>query len=102
MNQLKSNALQAMQHNGVLTIGFRRVNDAAVVSVGDTGCGIPEEIRGRIFDPFFTTRAIGEGSGLGLDIARKIVEGHKGRIEVDTEVGAGTTFSVFLPLNNLA
>jgi signal transduction histidine kinase len=99
---LIQNALQAMQHNGVLTIGVRRVNDAAVVSVGDTGCGIPEEIRGRIFDPFFTTRAIGEGSGLGLDIARKIVEGHKGRIEVDTEVGAGTTFSVFLPLNNLA
>ena len=99
---LIQNALQAMQHNGVLTIGVRRVNDAAVVSVGDTGCGIPEEIRGRIFDPFFTTRAIGEGSGLGLDIARKIVEAHEGRIEVDTEVGAGTTFSVFLPLNNLA
>ena len=99
---LIQNALQAMQHDGVLTIGVRRVNDTAVVSVGDTGCGIPEEIRGRIFDPFFTTRAIGEGSGLGLDIARKIVEAHEGRIEVDTEVGAGTTFSVFLPLNNLA
>ncbi|HNF17224.1 MAG TPA: HAMP domain-containing sensor histidine kinase, partial [Leptospiraceae bacterium] len=67
------------------------------VSISDTGVGIPENIRGRIFEPFFTTRPAGEGSGLGLDIVRKIVEKHSGRIEIQTEEGVGTTFSVFLP-----
>ena len=91
------NALQAMKFAGTLTIGIRRVGDEAVVSVGDTGCGIPESIRTKIFDAFFTTKPIGEGSGLGLDIARKIVAKHGGRIEVHSELGVGTTFSVYLP-----
>ncbi|MDC8771239.1 ATP-binding protein [Roseateles albus] len=94
------NALQAMQHQGVLTITIRRDGSAELlVSVGDSGCGIPEAIRGRIFDPFFTTKPVGEGSGLGLDIVKKIVDKHQGRIEVASEVGVGTTFSVYLPLD---
>ncbi|MCV2369090.1 ATP-binding protein [Roseateles oligotrophus] len=93
------NALQAMQHQGVLTIAIRRDGDAElVVAVGDSGCGIPAAIRGRIFDPFFTTKPVGEGSGLGLDIVKKIVDKHQGRIELQSEVGVGTTFSVYLPL----
>ncbi|MDC8771241.1 ATP-binding protein [Roseateles albus] len=92
------NALQAMQHRGVLTISIGREAEALVVSVGDTGCGIPEAIRSRIFEPFFTTKPAGEGSGLGLDIVKKIVEKHRGRIEVQSEVGVGTRFSVILPL----
>ncbi len=92
------NALQAMQGKGTLTIGILREGNEAVVSVGDTGCGIPDAILGKIFDPFFTTKPIGEGSGLGLDISRKIVDKHKGRIAVQSEVGVGTIFSVYLPI----
>ncbi|MBK7000618.1 MAG: GHKL domain-containing protein [Rhodoferax sp.] len=95
------NALQAMEtnenHAGTLTIGVRKEGDNAVVSVGDSGCGIPEEVRSKIFDVFFTTKAVGVGSGLGLDIVKKIIDKHKGRIEVQSEVGVGTTFFVYLP-----
>jgi signal transduction histidine kinase len=95
---LVHNALQAMEHKGTLSLGLRRDGDDVLVSVGDTGCGIPEEIRARIFEPFFTTKPAGEGTGLGLDIVRKIVEKHRGRIELDSEVGRGTTFTVRLPI----
>jgi signal transduction histidine kinase len=91
------NALHAMDYQGVLTVGIRREKDEAVVSVGDSGCGIPESIRVKIFDIFFTTKKVGEGSGLGLDIVKKIIEKHGGRIEVESEVGVGTTFSIYLP-----
>jgi two-component system, NtrC family, sensor kinase len=95
---LVHNALQAMDHKGTLTLGLRREGDEVAVSVGDSGCGIPEEIRARIFEPFFTTKPAGEGTGLGLDIVRKIVEKHRGRIEVESEVGRGSTFTVRLPI----
>ncbi len=92
------NALQAMEHQGTLTVGLRQVGDDVLVSVGDTGSGIAPDILDRIFDPFFTTKKAGEGTGLGLDIVRKIVEKHQGRIHVDSEVGRGTTFTVVLPI----
>lgn len=91
------NALQAMGHKGKLTIGLRQIGNEAVVSITDSGSGIPDEIRGRIFEPFFTTRPAGEGAGLGLDIVKKIVDQHKGRIDIQTEVGVGSTFSIYLP-----
>ncbi len=91
------NALQAMNYHGTLTIGIRKVGDEAVVSVSDSGTGITPEIRKKIFDPFFTTKPQGEGSGLGLGIVRKIIDKHKGRIELESEIGVGTTFSVYLP-----
>ena len=91
------NALQAMNHQGTLTIGIRQEGDSAVVSVGDSGCGIPEELRSKIFDVFFTTKPAGVGSGLGLDIVKKIIQKHHGRIDLQSEVGVGTTFSVYLP-----
>jgi signal transduction histidine kinase len=95
---LVHNALQAMDHKGTLTIGLRRDGDDVLVAVGDTGCGIPDAIRARIFDPFFTTKPAGEGTGLGLDIVRKIIEKHRGGIEVESEVGRGSTFTVRLPI----
>ena len=91
------NALQAMNHQGTLTVGIRRQGNEAVVSVGDSGCGIPDEIRTKIFDVFFTTKPAGEGSGLGLDIVKKIIDKHRGRIDVQSQVGVGTTFRVYLP-----
>jgi signal transduction histidine kinase len=99
---LVHNALQAMDHKGTLTIGLRQEGGNALVSVGDTGCGIPPELRERIFDAFFTTKATGEGTGLGLDIVRKIVEKHGGQIRVDSEVGVGSTFTVSLPIAGVA
>ena len=95
------NALQAMNNQGTLTIGLRQVGEQALVTVGDTGCGIADAIRGRIFDAFFTTKAVGEGSGLGLDIVKGIVEKHGGRIEVESEVGVGSQFMVYLPFAQL-
>jgi two-component system NtrC family sensor kinase len=99
---LVHNALQAMDHKGTLSIGLRREGDWAHVSVGDSGCGIPAEIRERIFDPFFTTKPAGEGTGLGLDIVRKIVDKHGGRIAVDSEPGRGSVFTVSLPIAGVA
>jgi signal transduction histidine kinase len=93
------NALQAMHYQGTMTLALRQFNGEAVVSVSDTGCGIPETIRGKIFDAFFTTKPIGEGSGLGLNIVKKIVEKHQGRIEVQSQEQIGTTISVYLPYN---
>jgi two-component system, cell cycle sensor histidine kinase and response regulator CckA len=69
-----------------------------VVEVRDTGSGIPEAIRGRIFDPFFTTKPAGVGSGLGLSICQRILSGMEGRIEVNSQVGRGSTFRVTLPV----
>ncbi|MEN9864587.1 MAG: hypothetical protein RL748_177, partial [Pseudomonadota bacterium] len=91
------NALQAMQYQGVLGITIRQHLQEVMISISDTGCGIPETIRERIFDAFFTTKPVGEGSGLGLSIIKTIIERHQGRIEIETEVGRGSTFSVFLP-----
>ena len=95
---LVHNALQAMDHKGNLTLGLRRDGDNALVSVTDTGCGMTPDVRERIFDAFFTTKAAGEGTGLGLDIVRKIIEKHGGRIFVESEVGRGSTFTVSLPI----
>lgn len=91
------NALQAMNYQGTLTIRMKQQGKEAVISIADTGPGIPESIRSKIFDVFFTTKAAGEGSGLGLDIVKKIVNKHHGRIEFTTEIGKGTCFYVYLP-----
>ena len=99
---LVHNALQAMDHKGSLTLGLRREGDNALVSVSDTGCGIAPDVREKIFDAFFTTKPAGEGTGLGLDIVRKIVEKHGGRIFVTSEVGRGSTFTVSLPIAGVA
>ncbi|MCP4345145.1 MAG: PAS domain S-box protein [Desulfobacterales bacterium] len=90
------NAIQAMNGRGILKIAVFRQNRQVVVQITDTGCGIPDEIKPRIFKPFFTTKPAGEGSGLGLDIVRKIIDKHQGEIRVQSRPGK-TTFSVLLP-----
>jgi len=97
---LVNNALHAMDYQGTLTVGIKELSDRGelMVYVGDTGHGMNAETREKIFNPFFTTKRAGEGSGLGLDIVKKIIEKHEGRIEVESEVGQGSTFRIFLPL----
>lgn len=91
------NALQAMDNKGKLDISIQKENNGVLVKITDSGPGIPKEIQEKIFQPFFTTKKQGEGSGLGLDICRKIVEKHKGKIWVDSEPGR-TTFLVWIPV----
>lgn len=99
-NNLISNAIHAMNEKGNLTIGIRANNGGKVsVTISDDGCGIPEEHRERIFEPFYTSKNAGEGTGMGLDIAKKIVDKHHGTITFETEVGKGTSFTVVLPVN---
>jgi two-component system, NtrC family, sensor kinase len=71
-----------------------------VISIADTGGGIPEAIRARIFDPFFTTKEVGRGTGQGLSVSRNVVvKGHGGTLDFSTELGSGTTFFVRLPVS---
>ncbi len=85
---------------GKILIQTRSEGDNVLISISDTGCGIPEEIRDRIFDAFFTTKAAGKGTGQGLAIARSIVvDKHFGTLDMDTQVGHGTTFFIRLPVD---
>ncbi|MEQ8468511.1 AAA family ATPase [Coleofasciculus sp. E1-EBD-02] len=93
------NALQAMDNRGTLTIEVTQVNQEAKISITDSGSGIPEEIKSKIFEPFFTTKPAGEGSGLGLDIVKKIIDKHSGHLTVESQLGR-TTFNVFLPIQS--
>jgi C4-dicarboxylate-specific signal transduction histidine kinase len=94
------NALQAMEYKGTLTIDIGVRDNQVLVSITDTGKGIPAEILPKIFQPFFTTKPAGEGSGLGLDIVRKILDKHQGQILVASSIPGKTTFTVFLPIHS--
>lgn len=106
------NAIDAMPHGGVLTVRTSNLNikqksifptsllepgNYVVVTVSDTGTGIPEHIRDKIFEPFFTTKEKGKGTGLGLPMVHGIVKAHNGLINVISEEGRGTTFEIFFP-----
>jgi len=91
------NAMQAMTGGGTLTLQTWEGADGVWVSVADTGGGIPQEQLKRIFEPFYTTKK--RGSGLGLMIVQRIVRAHGGRIELESQVGRGTTFRIGLPLH---
>ena len=89
------NAVQATDPGGSVNVEFDEDDESVTVTVADTGKGIPPEILSNIFRPFFTTK--GEGTGLGLSLAKRIVEDHAGRIEVSSRVGQGSRFSIVLP-----
>ncbi len=105
------NAQHAVEEKGSIAVKTYRSTDPrapaqavetapmVVISIVDTGCGISEQNLQRIFDPFFTSKDVGKGTGLGLSVSHGIVAAHGGRIEVESKVGAGSTFRVFLPLN---
>lgn len=94
---LIKNAMQAMTRGGTLTILTGQTSEEVWISVADTGGGIPQEQLNRIFDPFFTTKK--KGTGLGLMIVQRIVRAHGGRIELESNVGRGTTFRIWVPLH---
>jgi signal transduction histidine kinase len=93
------NAIDAMKGTGELRIRTYRDDDCVVVEIGDNGPGIPPEVEPHIFEPFYTTKGVGEGTGLGLDTALRIVKKHRGSIQVDSKPG-NTRFQIFLPLVN--
>src|SRR6059036_380013 len=93
-----NNAVYVMPNGGALTVRTEAVNGGVRIAFEDTGPGIAPEHRDRIFDPFFTTKPEVSGTGLGLSVSLGIVQSHGGTIEMETEVGRGTTFTVALPL----
>ncbi len=97
---LLENALDAMQNKGKLVLSVQLIGDFVVVEIWDSGPGIPAEIQARIFEPFFTTKAPGDGLGLGLDTAQRIVRQHRGYIHVESKPGE-TCFQVRLPIEPL-
>jgi signal transduction histidine kinase len=103
MNQvflnLITNAAQAIDGEGTLTISSRASPHEVEISFADTGCGIPDDVLPKIFDPFFTTKPVGEGTGLGLSIVHKIIKGHGGSIKVRTTPKKGSIFTVTLPID---
>jgi signal transduction histidine kinase len=103
LNQVWMNLLANAAHalgskGGEIKIVTRAKEGSVEIAISDTGCGIAPEHLENIFDPFFTTKPVGEGTGLGLSISFNIVERHSGKIEVQTELGKGTTFTITLPM----
>ena len=99
MLNLLNNAKDAIGDGGTITLRTRRDDGMVRIDVTDDGAGMPPEVLEQVFFPFFTTKAVGRGTGLGLSISHGIIESHGGRIAVRSQVGRGTTFSVFLPLD---
>ncbi|MGA3190515.1 MAG: response regulator [Bryobacteraceae bacterium] len=96
---LVANAIDAIDGDGKIAIATSRTGQFFLISVSDSGTGIPEAIRSKIFDPFFTTKPLGQGTGLGLAISYGIVQDHGGSIEVKSEKGAGTEFIIKIPVD---
>lgn len=95
------NAVDAMQGKGELRVKTFLEGDCAVVEIGDSGPGIPPDIQSRIFEPFFTTKGVGDGTGLGLDTALRIIRKHRGSITVNSKPG-DTRFQIRLPMGEMA
>jgi signal transduction histidine kinase len=98
---LVENAIDAMRGQGELRLRTSCEDNYAVVEIGDSGCGVPAEIKPYIFDPFFTTKDVGEGLGLGLNTVQTIVRKLGGNIQVDSKPG-DTRFQVWIPRVNQA
>ena len=91
------NAIHAMPEGGNLRIGIASGGDRVKLTVADSGHGIPPDALKKVFEPFFTTKEFGKGTGLGLTVVKGILEEHGGSIDVESEEGKGTTFTIVLP-----
>jgi two-component system NtrC family sensor kinase len=96
------NAIEAMPQGGALTVSSGIEDEMVAIRFTDTGIGIPRENLLKIFDPFFTTKKQGKGTGLGLSVSYGIIERHRGKLEVKSQVGKGTTFTIKLPIKEIA
>ncbi len=94
------NAAEAMPQGGTLTVRGEKQNGKAIVSIEDVGTGMSPDVLSRVFEPFFTTRGVELGMGLGLSVAHGIIEQHQGKIEVESELGKGSRFTLILPLSD--
>jgi signal transduction histidine kinase len=94
------NAYQSIPDKGEIRISTSVVDHEVRISISDTGGGIKKEHLNRIFDPGFTTKGVGVGTGLGLPISAQIIQDHKGRVTVQSEVGKGSTFTIALPISS--
>ncbi len=94
------NAAQSIENRGEISIKTRADNGYAEIKISDTGAGIPTENLSKIFDPFFTTKEVGKGTGLGMHVAYNIIKKHHGNIDVKSNVGKGTTFTIRIPVDN--
>lgn len=95
---LMENSAQSLPGGGEIQVRSQLLGKEICISISDNGHGIPEHVMPRIFEPFFTTRDVGQGTGLGLTVARDIVQVHGGRIEVESREGTGTTMTIYLPV----
>lgn len=93
------NAMRALNGKGMVAVSSRVVGREIQLAVKDNGCGMDQQTLSRIFDPFFTTQEVGSGTGLGLTVSQEIVSSYGGRIDVESEVGVGTTFTICFPVN---
>jgi signal transduction histidine kinase len=91
-----------MPEGGTLKVTIKPQADVVALVIADTGHGIPRENLAKIFTPFFTTKEVGKGTGLGLTVVHGIIEEHGGSIEVESEPGKGTTFTILLPIERAA
>jgi signal transduction histidine kinase len=98
VTNLLQNAKEAMPNGGTITIKTTSDEEHVIITIADTGCGIPEELREKVFEPFFSTH-VTKGRGLGLPIVFRIVREHLGTLELISEVNKGTTFVIKLPVN---
>ncbi len=94
------NAQDAMKETGTLTVNTYKDGESIKIEFIDTGDGIPPENLKKIFDPFFTTKAVGKGTGLGMSISYRVINDHHGKIEVESEIGKGTKFTITLPISH--
>ena len=95
---LIQNATHAIGPDGRISVSTEERDNHISITISDNGVGIPADVVQNIFNPFFTTREVGSGVGLGLSIAYRVIEGHNGNVDVQSEPGQGTTFTIRLPI----